>query len=64
MIEQLEQSSDNTLGYKVSGTVVKDDYEVFTREVQARVLLGGAAGRERDRQYRQQDSCPLDLLHH
>jgi len=31
MIEQLEQSSDNTLGYKVSGTVVKDDYEVLTR---------------------------------
>lgn len=37
MIEQLEQSSDNTLGYKVSGTVVKDDYEVLTREVQALV---------------------------
>ncbi len=37
MIEQLEQSSDNTLGYKVSGTVVKDDYELLSREVQALV---------------------------
>ena len=37
MIVQLEQSSDNTLGYKVSGTVVKDDYEGLTREVQALV---------------------------
>lgn len=37
MIEKLEQTSSNTLGFKVSGTVVKDDYAVLSSEVQALV---------------------------
>lgn len=37
MIEKLERSSGDTLGFKVSGTVIKDDYEVLSREVQALV---------------------------
>jgi hypothetical protein len=37
MIERLEQSTGNTLGYKVSGTVDKGDYEVLTQGVQALV---------------------------
>ena len=35
MIEKLEQSSGSVLGYKVSGTVAKSDYEVMVPEVQA-----------------------------
>ena len=35
MIEKLEQSSENVLGFKVSGDVVKADYDVMVPAVEA-----------------------------
>ena len=37
MIEKFEQSSGNTIGYKISGTISKDDYAVMVPEVEALV---------------------------
>ena len=35
MITKLEQSTGNTIGYKISGTVTKEDYTVMVPEVEA-----------------------------
>jgi hypothetical protein len=35
MIEKLERSSGSVIGYKISGTVAKSDYEVMVPEVEA-----------------------------
>ncbi|HEY53090.1 MAG TPA: STAS/SEC14 domain-containing protein [Caldilineae bacterium] len=37
MIEKLEQSSGNTIGFKVSGTITKKDYAIMVPEVEALV---------------------------
>jgi hypothetical protein len=37
MIEKLEQSSGNTIGFKVSGTITKEDYAVLVPEVESLV---------------------------
>lgn len=42
MIEKLQESSGDVLGYKVSGTVTKSDYEVMVPEVQALVEQEGS----------------------
>ncbi|MGD2078458.1 MAG: STAS/SEC14 domain-containing protein [Chloroflexota bacterium] len=41
MIEKMEQSSGNVLGYKVAGTVTKSDYDVLTPEVESVVEQEG-----------------------
>jgi hypothetical protein len=35
MLEKLSQSSGNVLGYKVAGTLLKEDYATLTAEVEA-----------------------------
>lgn len=42
MIEKLEQSSGDVLGYKISGTVTKADYGVMVPEVEALVEQEGS----------------------
>ncbi len=42
MIEKLQQSSDNVLGYKMIGTITKDDYKVMTPEVEALIEQEGS----------------------
>ena len=37
MIAKLSESSDSVIGFKVSGTVKKDDYQVLIPEVEAAV---------------------------
>jgi len=37
MIEKLEQSPSNTIGFAISGTVTKDDYAVMVPEVETLV---------------------------
>ncbi|MEA3336995.1 MAG: STAS/SEC14 domain-containing protein [Chloroflexota bacterium] len=37
MITKFEQSSGNTIGYKISGTISKDDYAVMVPEAEALV---------------------------
>ena len=43
MIEKLNKSSGNVLGYEISGTVKKGDYETLVPEVQAIVEEEGSA---------------------
>lgn len=43
MIEKLNQSSGNVLGYKISGTVKKEDYGNMVPEVEAVVQEKGSA---------------------
>lgn len=44
MIEKLEESSGNTLGYKVAGTITREDYEGLNRDVQALIDRVGEIG--------------------
>jgi hypothetical protein len=41
MIEKLKRSSGNTIGFKISGTVTKDDYAIMLPAVEALVERGG-----------------------
>lgn len=42
MIKELSQSSGSVVGYKVSGTITKEDYETFVPQVQALVEQEGS----------------------
>jgi hypothetical protein len=42
MIDKLERSSGDVLGYKVAGTVTKSDYEVMVPQVEALVEQEGS----------------------
>ena len=41
MIEKLEQSTGNVLGYKIAGTIGKEDYAVMVPEVEALIEQKG-----------------------
>jgi len=43
MIEKLDKSSGNVLGYKISGTVKKEDYKTMVPEVEAVIEEKGSA---------------------
>jgi len=42
MIKELSQSSGKVIGYKVSGTVTREDYKTFVPQVQALVEQEGS----------------------
>ena len=42
MIEKLEQSSGNVVGYKASGEIDKSDYDIFVPEVEALIEQEGS----------------------
>ena len=42
MIETMDRSTQTVLGFKVSGTVTKDDYEVLTPAVEAAIDANGS----------------------
>ena len=42
MIEAMDRSTQTVLGFKVSGTVTKDDYEVLTPAVEAAIDANGS----------------------
>ena len=43
MIEKIKESSGNVIGYKVSGTIKKEDYETMVPEFEALVQEDGSA---------------------